>query len=133
MSIQKSGQASGSARARSYDPAEFQCLEFASAVRLFASGCDSPRRFLERSLETVDDREPSVQAWVSLNVQGARAQADASTQRYLAGRPHSPIGGMPIGVKDVFNTKDMPASRKSDFLRIPFELPLCMRFVKPGL
>src|SRR5581483_1903848 len=53
-------------------------------------------------------REPEVRAWVVLNEAAARAVADASGDRYRAGRPLSPIDGLPLGIKDLFETKDMP-------------------------
>ncbi|HYE92939.1 MAG TPA: amidase, partial [Terriglobales bacterium] len=53
-------------------------------------------------------RDAVVKAFVTLNVPGAREAADASTSRWSAGRPLSPIDGMPIGIKDLLETKDMP-------------------------
>jgi len=38
----------------------------------------------------------------------ARAAADASTLRYKENRVLSPLDGMPFGMKDVFETEDMP-------------------------
>nr|WP_296766814.1 amidase [Rhodococcus sp. (in: high G+C Gram-positive bacteria)] len=81
---------------------------YTSSTEMFASGEDSPRAFLERCLSVISEREPSVRAWVVLNESSAREQADASTRRWLAGSPLSPIDGMPIGVKDLLETKDMP-------------------------
>ena len=49
-----------------------------------------------------------MKAFVALNEAGARAAADASTARWKAGRPLSAIDGMPIGIKDLLETKDMP-------------------------
>jgi hypothetical protein len=43
-----------------------------------------------------------------LNESGAREQPDASAERWRRGTPLSPIVGMPIGIKDVRETKDMP-------------------------
>ena len=40
--------------------------------------------------------------------EAARAEAAAADQRYAAGAPLSPIDGMPIAVKDVIQTRDMP-------------------------
>ena len=37
-----------------------------------------------------------------------RAAADASATRWKAGRPLSAIDGMPVGIKDLLETKDMP-------------------------
>lgn len=91
-----------------YDPAAFEGLRFHAAVAAFRTGADSPRDYLERCLATIAEREPVVRAWVALNEPAARAQADASAQRWRRGQPLSPIDGMPIGIKDVLETKDMP-------------------------
>src|SRR3546814_18037211 len=37
-----------------------------------------------------------------------RSAADAATQRYRDGKPLSLIDGMPVGIKDLIETKDMP-------------------------
>ncbi|MCE0765169.1 amidase [Pseudonocardia kujensis] len=91
-----------------YDPKTFEPLRFHTATAAFRDGTDSPRDYLERCLETIEDREPIVRAWVLLNEEGARAQADASTERWRRGDPRSPIDGMPIGIKDLLETQDMP-------------------------
>ena len=95
----------------SYDPSTFQPLTFHDAVPGFMAGTDTPRAYLERCLETIAAREPVVKAWVTLNEEGARAAADAATARYKAGRALSSIDGMPIGIKDVFQTRDMPTEQ----------------------
>ena len=43
----------------------------------------------------------------------ARKAADASTRRYKAGRPLSPIDGCPVAVKDIIATADMPTQMNS--------------------
>lgn len=91
-----------------YDPATFEGLRFHTAVRAFRDGTDSPREYLERCLAAIAEREPVVRAWVVLNESQARKQADASTGRWRRGEPLSPIDGMPIGIKDLLETRDMP-------------------------
>ncbi|GGC39463.1 amidase [Siccirubricoccus deserti] len=91
-----------------YRPDRFRALTWHDATPGFASGADTPRAYLERCLETIAAREPVVQAWAARNEAGARAAADASTARWREGRPLSPIDGMPIGIKDLLETKDMP-------------------------
>ena len=91
-----------------YDPREFRALTFHDAVAKFRDGSDTPRAYLERCLETISEREPVVQAFVVVNEAGGRAAADASTTRWRDGRPLSPIDGLPIGIKDLLETKDMP-------------------------
>jgi Asp-tRNA(Asn)/Glu-tRNA(Gln) amidotransferase A subunit family amidase len=101
------------ATSAAYDPEAFSALTFHDHIASFLGGRDTPRDYLERCLHTIKENEPSVQAWVTLNVQGAREAADASTQRYREGRPISAIDGMPIGIKDLFNTRDMPTKMGS--------------------
>jgi Asp-tRNA(Asn)/Glu-tRNA(Gln) amidotransferase A subunit family amidase len=48
-----------------------------------------------------------------LNVEGARAAADQSTKRWRQGRQRSPIDGMPLGIKDIIETVDMPTENGS--------------------
>lgn len=91
-----------------YSPSEFRALGWYDAAPAFRDGTDTPRAYLERCLETIAAREPVVQAWVVRNEAGARAVADASTARWREGRPLSPIDGMPIGIKDLLETRDMP-------------------------
>jgi Asp-tRNA(Asn)/Glu-tRNA(Gln) amidotransferase A subunit family amidase len=91
-----------------YDPRTFRALTFADVTPRFRDGTDTPRAYLERCLETIATREPVVQAFAALNEAGARAAADASTVRWQAGRPLSAIDGLPIGIKDLLETRDMP-------------------------
>lgn len=91
-----------------YDPRTFKGLTFHDAVSRFREASDTPRAYLERCLEAIAEREPVVKAFAASNVLAARAAADLSTGRWKAGRPLSPIDGMPIGIKDLLETKDMP-------------------------
>lgn len=91
-----------------YNPEATHLLTFHDHVPRFLDGSDTPRAYLERCIAMIDRREGEVRAFVSLNLAGARAAADASTERYAKGAPLSPIDGMPLGVKDLFETEDMP-------------------------
>lgn len=91
-----------------YDPKEFKALTFHDAVPGFRDGSDTPRAYLERCLATIAEREPVVKAYVSLNEDGAKEAADASTARYKDSKPLSAIDGLPISIKDLLETKDMP-------------------------
>jgi Asp-tRNA(Asn)/Glu-tRNA(Gln) amidotransferase A subunit family amidase len=88
--------------------ADYKPLTFHDAARRFTDGNDSPRAYLERCLETIAQREPVVKAFTAVNETGARAAADASVARWKAGKPRSPIDGMPVAIKDLLETKDMP-------------------------
>jgi Asp-tRNA(Asn)/Glu-tRNA(Gln) amidotransferase A subunit family amidase len=79
----------------------------------FAGGKDSPRAFLERCIVQLEAWEPKIGAFVVLNLAAARTAADRSTNRWQAGKPLSPIDGMPIGIKDLIETIDMPTENGS--------------------
>jgi Asp-tRNA(Asn)/Glu-tRNA(Gln) amidotransferase A subunit family amidase len=90
-----------------------QSRSYLAAAASFAAGTDGPRAFLERCLATIEALEKDVLAFVALNIEGARAAADVADARWKAGRPLSPIDGMPVGVKDVIETQDMPTGMGS--------------------
>jgi Asp-tRNA(Asn)/Glu-tRNA(Gln) amidotransferase A subunit family amidase len=86
---------------------------FLAATRQFAAGTSTPREFLEACLIEFADREQDVDAFVTFDLEAARAAADASTARWKAGKPASAIDGMPMGIKDVIETVDMPTEMGS--------------------
>jgi Asp-tRNA(Asn)/Glu-tRNA(Gln) amidotransferase A subunit family amidase len=79
----------------------------------FASGAETPRDFLEACLANLNTWEPKVGAFVNLSIESARQAADRATARWRAGSPLSPIDGMPIGIKDIIETVDMPTEMGS--------------------
>ena len=79
----------------------------------FRAGHDSPSALLGRCLEAIDAREMELQVFTAINREGAKAAAEASSKRWREGKPLSPVDGMPIGVKDVIETADMPTQMGS--------------------
>jgi Asp-tRNA(Asn)/Glu-tRNA(Gln) amidotransferase A subunit family amidase len=86
---------------------------FMAASAAFSAGKDTPRDFLERCLAAFDQWEPKIGAFVNVNLDGARKAADRSTERWRAGKPLSAVDGMPIGIKDIIETIDMPTEQGS--------------------
>jgi len=103
-----------------YNPTTFRGLTFHDAIPAFRNGTDTPRNYLERCIDVIKTREPTVKAFVALNEESARVSADASTARYKDGRTISSIGGMPISVKDLLETKDMPTQMGCEGLHRQF-------------
>jgi Asp-tRNA(Asn)/Glu-tRNA(Gln) amidotransferase A subunit family amidase len=91
-----------------YEPKAPGFTPFTSQIPAFLDGSDSPRDYLERCIEAIGAREPQVMAFVCQNLEIARAAADAASLRYKDGQPLSPVDGMPVGVKDIIETQDMP-------------------------
>ena len=88
-------------------------VSFARAVADFKTGKQTPRDFLERCIENVNQFESRVKAFVTLDRKAARKAADESTKRYKAGKPLSMVDGCPVGIKDIMATKDMPTQMNS--------------------
>ncbi|MBI3045098.1 MAG: amidase [Betaproteobacteria bacterium] len=83
-------------------------VSFSHALPDILSGKRTPREFLERCLKVIAAREKNVKAFVTLDAAGARKAADAATRRFRAGKPLSPVDGMPVAIKDIIATAGMP-------------------------
>ena len=83
-------------------------VSFQAATEGFRAGTDSPRDFLERAIDKLEAAEPTLKAFAALAIPRARIVADGASLRWKEGRPVSRIDGMPIGIKDIIETFDMP-------------------------
>jgi aspartyl-tRNA(Asn)/glutamyl-tRNA(Gln) amidotransferase subunit A len=73
---------------------------------LFRSGELTPRELVEQCFNRIDSREADVQAWVSLDREGALRLADEQTRLLASLSNHEalpPLFGIPMGVKDIFD------------------------------
>ncbi len=59
-------------------------------------------------LDRIAEVEDSVQAWAHLEPQRALEQAQAADDARREGKPLGPLHGVPVGVKDIFDTADYP-------------------------
>lgn len=59
-------------------------------------------------LARIDEVEPAVQAWTFLDRDHALRQAEAADEHRRHGRAIGPLHGVPVGIKDIFDTGDMP-------------------------
>src|ERR1700680_3921067 len=86
---------------------------YLAAAQNFASGKETPREFLEKSLALLERWEPKIGAFVCTSVTAARAAAVRAPPRGRAGKPLSAIDGMPVSIKDIIETVDMPTEMGS--------------------
>jgi len=96
-----------------YDPRSARYLCFGEAKAQFSGGGDTPRAYLERCIDQIARLEPSVRAFVCLDLEGARAAGDAATVRWRSGRPLSVVDGLPVGIKDCFDVQGHPTEANS--------------------
>ena len=64
-------------------------------------------------LERIAKREPEVHAWAYLDAERALAEARERDRE----APRSPLHGVPVGIKDVIDTADMPTEYNSPIYR----------------
>lgn len=90
---------------------------FISSHDAFRAGTDTPRDFLERCIDALNAWEGKIHAFVSINLDAARSAADRSTARWKVGCQLSPLDGMPVGIKDIIETADMPTEQGSPLFK----------------
>jgi Asp-tRNA(Asn)/Glu-tRNA(Gln) amidotransferase A subunit family amidase len=82
-------------------------------VRGIAAKTFTAEAVVRDCLERIEAREPIVQAWATIDPDHALAQA-----RMLdAGPSRGPLHGVPIGVKDIIDTADLPTEMGSQIYR----------------
>ena len=65
-------------------------------------------RLVQACLNRIAEVEPAVEAWSFLAPAYAIAQAEARDRAQTEGKPLGPLHGIPVGVKDILDTADMP-------------------------
>lgn len=106
-----------SASLGSYDPKAPGLLTWHDAIPKFLDGTDTPRAYLERCLETIDAREPTVRAFVSTDFRVAQKAADKASTRYKNNQALSVVDGLPFVVKDLYEVKGMPTELGSPAMK----------------
>ena len=95
------------------DLTNLHLLSATEAARLIHDGVISSEQLIEACLARVREAEAQVQAWTFLDPDYALAQARALDQLRLEGKPIGPLHGVPIAIKDIFDTADMPTENGS--------------------
>lgn len=94
------------------DPPAPSAREAADAIR---DGRLSSRELTDAFLDRIAERDVQIGAWDFLDPALARRQADARDAADAAGG--GPLHGLPVGVKDIIDTADMPSACNSPIYR----------------
>ena len=78
------------------------------AARRLHEGSLTSEQLVGACLERIGESEPEVQAWTYLDPDHALEQARARDAARQTGIPVGPLHGIPVGVKDIFDTQGMP-------------------------
>ena len=95
------------------DLTDLYALSAAEAARLIHEGVISSEQYVGACLERVREVEGDVQAWAFLDPEYALTQARARDEYRLTGRAIGPLHGVPVGLKDIIDTADMPTENGS--------------------
>ena len=95
------------------EPRNLHALSAVEAARLIREGVISSEELVEACLARIREVDPDVQAWAFLDPDHALGQARAADAWRLEGRPVGPLHGVPVGVKDIIDTADMPTENGS--------------------
>jgi len=108
--------------------ADLQGLGACEAARMIAAGETSSEALVAACLARIAEREPEIRAWAFVDQEHALAQAKAADARLREGRGVGPLHGVPIGIKDVIDTVDMPTEHGSAAYkgRLPSEDATCV-------
>lgn len=83
-------------------------LSLTQAALEIREGRLSAVELAQACLDRVKEVEDRVQAWTFLDPQHVLAQAERADDWRRHGKPVPPLHGVPIGIKDIFDTADMP-------------------------
>jgi Asp-tRNA(Asn)/Glu-tRNA(Gln) amidotransferase A subunit family amidase len=95
------------------DLTKLNLLPATEAARLICDGIVNSVQLVEACLGRIREVDGDVQAWAFLDPDHALAQARAADELRLSGQPTGPLHGVPIAIKDIVDTADMPTENGS--------------------
>jgi Asp-tRNA(Asn)/Glu-tRNA(Gln) amidotransferase A subunit family amidase len=95
------------------DLTNLHSLSASDAAQLIREGVISSQRLVEACLARIREVDANVHAWAFLDPDHALAQARAADEYRLSGQPTGALHGVPVGIKDIFDTADMPTENGS--------------------
>jgi len=87
---------------------DLSLLGAAEAAAALAQGRISSEELVQACLKRIETNEERVQAWQFLDPEHALRQARAADLRRREGKALGALHGLPVGVKDIIDTEDMP-------------------------
>ena len=87
-------------------------LNATDAIELMRKGELSSEKYVNAFLEHIEKREPLIGAWSFLDPELAIQQAKEADKRWK-NKNAGKLNGLPIGIKDIIDTKDMPTENGS--------------------
>jgi aspartyl-tRNA(Asn)/glutamyl-tRNA(Gln) amidotransferase subunit A len=111
-------------------------MSAAGLAAAIAGGQVSALEVADAHLARIDEVDDRVSAFLHVAADGARRAARAVDERRAAGRALGPLAGVPLALKDVFTTTDMPTTCGSRILngwRPPYDATVTRRLREAGV
>ena len=89
---------------------DFKTATLQKAADLIRSRAISPVELTETHLARTKELNPTLNAFVAIGEEPAMRDARAAEAEIMDGRYRGPLHGIPLSVKDIFNTTDMPTA-----------------------
>jgi len=86
-------------------------LTAVEAARKIRKGLLSSVDLVTACLNQIDQTDGQIHAWAHIDREQALEQARAADVIRRAGRPVGPLHGVPVGLKDIIDTRDLPTER----------------------
>lgn len=90
--------------------AETPLLSIEYLHRQYQNQVITPTEITQALLNRIEKTQPLLNAFITVTKESALEEAAQSTRRYQEGRDFGPLDGIPYGVKDIIDTKDIPTS-----------------------
>jgi Asp-tRNA(Asn)/Glu-tRNA(Gln) amidotransferase A subunit family amidase len=97
-------------------PTDISELTATDAAREIARGAISAEEFTAACLGRITEVDREVHAFVHIDPEHALAQARALDRKKADGERIGPLHGIPVGIKDIFDTVDYPTECGSPVL-----------------
>jgi Asp-tRNA(Asn)/Glu-tRNA(Gln) amidotransferase A subunit family amidase len=95
------------------DLTDLHRLSATQAAELIRDGVITSVQLVGACLARIREVDPRIQAWAFLDPEHAMAQARAADELRLSGQPAGALHGVPVGIKDIIDTADMPTENGS--------------------
>ncbi len=99
------------------EPLDLTRLTIAEASGLLQSGVLSARALAEQHLERIAALNPQLNAFITLTADQALTQAAQADQELSQGNVCGPLHGIPLALKDLFDTAGIPTTAGASFWR----------------
>ena len=92
---------------------DLHLLGAGDAAQMIREGAVTSIELVQACLERVREVDGQVQAWTFLDPEYALSQARAADEARTSGQPIGVLHGVPVGLKDIIDTADMPTENGS--------------------